>query len=84
MNYINRYQKEKKVIGLTKGELGGKTMTKFAGLRAKSYSNLIDDGSEYKKVNVINKCVINKIKFENYKIHLETTQLEIKNYPEKN
>ena len=31
-----------------KGELGGKIMTKFAGLRAKTYSYLIDDGSEYK------------------------------------
>ena len=66
-----------------KGELGGKIMTKFAGLRAKTYSYLIDDGSEYKKANGTHKCVINKIKFENYKIRLETTQLEIKNYPEK-
>ena len=28
-----------------KDELGGKIITKFAGLRAKSYSYLIDDGS---------------------------------------
>ena len=64
-----------------KGELGGKIMTKFAGLRAKTYSYLIDDGSEYQKANGTNKCVINK--FENYKIRLGATQLEIKNYPEK-
>ena len=29
-----------------KDELGGKIITKFDGLRAKTYSYLIDDGSE--------------------------------------
>ena len=32
-----------------KGGLGRKTMTKFVGLRAKSYSHLIDDGNKDKK-----------------------------------
>ena len=37
------------LTGLTKDELGGKIMTKFVGLRAKTYSYLIDDSSEDKK-----------------------------------
>ena len=32
-----------------KDELGGKTMTEFIWLRAKTYSYLVDDGSEDKK-----------------------------------
>ena len=75
------YQKEKnkKVIGLMKDELGGKIMTKFAGLRAKTYSYLIDDSSENKKGKDAKKCVIKrKLKFENYKSCLEATQLENK------
>ena len=39
----------KKVIGFMKTELGLKTMTKFVGLRAKTYSYSIDDSSEGKK-----------------------------------
>ena len=47
----DRYQKEKikKVIGLMKDGLGRKTMTKFVGLRAKTYSHLTDDGNEDKQ-----------------------------------
>ena len=71
--------KNKKVIGLMKDELGGKIMTKFVGLRAKTYSYLIDDGSEDKKAKGTKKCVIKrKLKFENYKNCLEATQLDNK------
>ena len=76
--------KNKKVIGLMKDELGGKIMTKFVGLRAKTYSYLIDDGSEDKKAKGTKKCVIKrKLKFENYKNCLEANDTKIK-YLEKN
>ena len=32
-----------------KNELGGKIMTKFVGLKPKTYSQLIDDGNSDKK-----------------------------------
>ena len=51
-----------------KDELGGKILTKFVGLRVKTDSYLIDDGSEDKKAKGTKKCVIEiKIKFDNYK-----------------
>ena len=41
-------------------------MAKLVGLRVKTYSYLIDDGSEDKKAKVIKKCFIKrKLKFEN-------------------
>ena len=78
--------KNKNVIGLMRNELGGKIMTKFVGLIAKTYSYFIDDSSEVNKAKGTKKCVIErKIKFENYKKCLEATQLENKiNYLEKN
>ena len=42
----------KKVSDLMKNKLGEKGMTKFVGLREKTYSYLIDDGSEDKKAKV--------------------------------
>ena len=50
MNQIDHCLKEnnKRVIGLVKHELGGKIMTKFVGLRAKTYSPLIDGSNEDK------------------------------------
>ena len=42
--------KNKKVIGMFKGELGGKFMTEFCALRAKAYAFKLDDDTEMKKV----------------------------------
>ena len=51
MIWIDHYQKEKnkRVISVMKDELGGKIMKEFVGLRAKTYSYLIKDGSEDEK-----------------------------------
>ena len=77
--------KIKKIIWLMKNELGGKIMTKFVGLRAKTNSCLIDDDNEDKKAKCTKRCVVKKrLKFENYEDCLETTQLENKiNYLKK-
>ena len=58
-----------------RNKLGGKIMTKFLALRAKTYSYLIDDGSKDKKAKETKKCLM-KINFEleNYKNHLEATK----------
>ena len=42
--------KNKKVIGLFKGELGGRIIKEFVALRAKTYTYLMDDKSEQKKL----------------------------------
>ena len=73
MNQINHCLNEKMKIkiGLINDELGEKIKTKFVGLRAKSYSYLMNDGSEDTKAKGIKKCVIKrKLKFENDKICL--------------
>ena len=71
--------KDKKVIVVIKDDLGGKNMNEFVGLRAKTYSYLIDDGSEDKNAKSA------KLKFEDYEKYLEATQLEKKiNHLEKN
>ena len=62
-----------------KAKLCGKIITKFVGLRAKTYIYLVDDSSEDKKAKDTKKCVIKrKLKFENYKNCLEATQLDNK------
>ena len=69
-------------MGLTQDELDEKIIV---GLRAKTYSYLIVDGSEDKKAQDTKKCAIKrKLKFGNYKNCLEATQLDYKlNYLEK-
>ena len=59
--------KNKKVIGLTKDELGGKTVKEFVALRSKTYSYLMDGGCD-KKAKGTKKCVIRRrLKFNNCK-----------------
>ena len=56
------------MISLTKDQLGEKIVTKFVGLKPKTYAYLIDDGSNDKKAKGTKKCVIKWIlKFNNYK-----------------
>ena len=64
-----------------KDEFGEKIMTKFVGLRAKTYSHLTDDGSEDKKAKGTKKCVIKrKLKFERIiKTAQKLLNLRIKN-----
>ena len=57
-----------------KDKLGRKIVAKFVGLEAKSYSYLIDEGSEDEKAKRIRKCVIKR----KLKLSLEATQLENK------
>ena len=52
--------KNEKLTGLMKDELGGKIMTEFAALRPKTYSYLMDDGSNDKKAKGTKKCVIKR------------------------
>ena len=72
-------EKNKKVIGLMKDELGGKIITEFVTLRPKTYSFLADDGKEDKKAKGTKKHVIKKmIKFNDYKKCLLTDEVILK------
>ena len=50
--------KNKKVPGLFKDELGGKIMTEVIAFRSKPYAYLDDGGHEHKKSKGTQKCVI--------------------------
>ena len=76
---MNKPLPKRKQKDIMTDELGGKIMRMFVGLRVKTYSYLIDDGSEDEKAKGTIKCVIKrKLKFEDYKNCLEATQLENK------
>ena len=61
-------EKNKKVIGLMKDELGGEIITEFIALRPKTYCYLTDNDKIDKKAKGTKKCVIKKmIKFDDYK-----------------
>ena len=71
--------KNKKVIGLMKDELGGKTMTVFVALRPKTYFYLTKDGNSDKKAKGTNKCVTKQIlKFNDYKKCLLNNKMILK------
>ena len=60
--------KNKKVIGLFKDELGGKSIIEFFALRARAYAYKLDDDIEHKKAKGTKKCIVKReIIFENYK-----------------
>ena len=59
---LDHWLKEKqKNSWINEDELGGKTMTKFVGLRIKTSNYLIDDGSEDKKAKGTKKWIIKRI-----------------------
>ena len=54
--------------GKFKDKLGGRIMTKFVGLRSKTYAYSIDDFEEKKRNKGVKKCVVkNELKFTEYK-----------------
>ena len=60
-------------------------MTNFDKMRPKTYCYSTDNKHENKKAKIIQKCVVKKLKGEDYKHCLEATQLENKiNQLEKN
>ena len=51
-----------------KDELGGKSMTKFVAPRPKTYSYLMNDGSQHKRAKGTKKCMAKReLKFKNYR-----------------
>ena len=68
-----------------KDKLGGKIITKFVGLRSKTYSYLKDNNDEGKKTKGAKGCVVKrKLKFKDYKNWLKSSQIiSTVNYLEK-
>ena len=60
--------KNKKELGFFKDELGRKIMVEICPLRGKTWTYLMDDGSEHKKAKGTKNCAIERrLMFENYK-----------------
>ena len=58
----------KKVLGLTKDELGGGIITEFVALRPKAYSYKTNDNIQLKKAKGTKQCVVKKmLSFNDYK-----------------
>ena len=71
--------KNKKMIDLFKGELGGKIKTEFAMLTAKAYTYLMEDGSEHKKAKGTKKCIIKReLMLKNYIDYLFNDKIILK------
>ncbi len=71
--------KNKKVIGFYKDECGGKHITKFVGLKPKSYSYETSDGEKNKKCKGIKKYVVKKhIDIDDYEECLFSRQSQLR------
>ena len=71
--------KNKKEIGLMKDESGGKQVKKFLGLRAKTYSCLMDEVREIKKNKGTKKCVMKPmLRHQDYKNYVLNNELILK------
>ena len=55
------------MTGNTKDETDGVANKKFVGLKSKTYSFLVNDTSEYKKANGVNRNIVAKIRHNEYK-----------------
>ena len=85
--------KNNKVLDKFKDEIGGKLMTKFVALRAKTYSFLIDEytDDDYEKNKIVNKkakgtkkCVIKRERERSYLIIILIHCLKIKYFIDHN
>ena len=75
----DHYEKNKKVLGRFKNELGGKIMNETAMLRAKAYVYITEDGSVHKRAKGMKKCIIKReIMFENQKVYLFNNKTIVK------
>ena len=62
-----------------KDELGGKIMTEFCALRAKTYAYKLVDDTEMKKAKGTKKCIVKReLMFKNYKDSLFNDEVIIR------